>query len=160
MTDNSKLESALKSAYKVAVARFAAAIESVTSEEPYKVYDIEANQPEENRIFRIPMIPFRWEESFEGLHTMLLDDNNHRSICICKSHGSVRLPQYTHRRNERIMVIEGKIIDHILDFSYGPDDTIDIPMNVVRDLEFIDCVFSIVLTPPLDFNNKNNSIYE
>lgn len=147
MTNPSLLPDILKQS----IARFTAAAENFVSEKPIKVWNIH-DQSDEKRIFKIPMLSFRWEESFEGLHTMLLDDNLQRTICVCKSYGAVRLPPYSHKRNERIIVIEGKIIDHVMQKEYPRESIIDYSKDTVRDLEFIDCTFNIILTPPLDFH--------
>lgn len=152
MTDSPTIEN-LQEVLRHTTARFNEAVAYITNK-PFKVYQINSNNNPRPRVFEIPMLPFKWVESFEGLHTMMIDDNLNRTICCCRSVGSVRLPPFSHRRNERIIVIEGRIIDHNLGIAYDKQSIVDFPRHAVRDLEFIDCVFSIILTPPLDYKQN------
>lgn len=137
-----------------ATKRFHRASESfVTGGLPFRVMDIEFEDTEK-RIFEIPMIPFRWSPSFEGLETMLVDETPEKTICLCRVTGSVRLPKYSHKRNERVIIASGKVIDHIMQKTYFAGDIIDYSRDVIRDWEFIDCVLTIILTPPLEYNSQ------
>ena len=155
MTISKSNSNALETLLKASVARYDRALAHFTgNEEPFKTFDIASNQEDGHKVFEIPMIPFRWTESFTGLHTMMVDDNERRTVCICRSYGAVRLPPYSHRRNERMIVIEGKIIDCRTGVVYEKESIIDYPADVEREFEFVDCIFNLILTPPLDFKQN------
>lgn len=143
---------ALKELHAKSLARQQLAIDNfLGNDTSYKILELKTAEEAEGTVFEVPMIPFKWVESFEGFFTMLVNDGSSRSICMCKSKGSVRLPQYSHPRNERFIVIDGKVVDHVTEKVYNPDDVFDYPSDSTRDLEFIDCIVTLILTPCLEF---------
>lgn len=137
------------------VARFDAAISNlIGGDVPFKVMKInpiDGDACKADQVFEIPMIPYQWIESFEGLETMMIDDTPEKTICLFRSHGQVRLPAYYHKRNKRMLIISGTLVDYVMNKSYEKDSIIDYPAEVVRDLEFIDCTVVVTLTPTLEF---------
>lgn len=140
--------------YCASIDRYNSAADAMISGERFKVLELTYNNNANSNTsgtFKIPMARFKWTESFQGMFTMLLDDDSARTICACKTEGSVRIPLYSHDRNERIILIEGVIIDHTFNKTYIAGDVIDYPMTVLRSIEFIDAVFNMIFTPPLSF---------